>query len=171
MLYKPNPDKPMHQMTLPTIDGKGVTVSGSNNRWQMIVVYRGLHCPICKTYTAKIEALKDKFNELETDIVFISGDTAEKAKNFASEVGLNLPVEYDLSIEQMRQLGLYISEPRPNETDRPFPEPGLFVLNEKGQPHIVEISNAPFIRPEPELIIRGIMHIKKNNYPIRGMLA
>ena len=23
MLYKPNPDKPMHQMTLPTIDGKG----------------------------------------------------------------------------------------------------------------------------------------------------
>ena len=98
MLYKPNPDKPMHQMTLPTIDGKGVTVSGSNNRWQMIVVYRGLHCPICKTYTAKIEALKDKFNELETDIVFISGDTAEKAKNFASEVGLNLPVAYDLSL-------------------------------------------------------------------------
>ena len=113
----------------------------------MIVVYRGLHCPICKTYTAKIEALKDKFDELETDIVFISGDTAEKAKNFASEVGLNLLVAYDLSIEQMRQLGLYISEPRPNETDKPFPEPGLFVFNKKGQPHIVEIPNAPFIRP------------------------
>ena len=158
MLYKPNPDKPMHQMTLPTIDGKGLVVSGSNNRWQMMVVYRGLHCPICKTYTAKIEALKDKFDELETDVVFISGDTAEKAKNFASEVGLNLPVAYDLAIEHMRQLGLYISEPR------------LFVFNEKGQPHIVEISNAPFIRPEPELIIRGIMHIKKNNYPIRGTL-
>ena len=99
MLYKPNPDKPMHQMTLPTIDGKGLVVSGSNNRWQMMVVYRGLHCPICKTYTAKIEALKDKFDELETDIVFVSGDTAEKAKNFASEVGLELPVAYDLSIE------------------------------------------------------------------------
>ena len=64
MLYKPNPDKPMQKMTFPTIDGKGVTVSGANNRWQMIVVYRGLHCPICKTYTAKIEALKDKFDEL-----------------------------------------------------------------------------------------------------------
>ena len=45
MLYQPNPDKPMHQMTLPTIDGKGVTVSGSNNRWQMMIVYRGLHWP------------------------------------------------------------------------------------------------------------------------------
>ena len=132
MLYKPNPDKPMRQMTLPTIDGKSVTVSGSNNRWQMIVVYRGLHCPICKTYTAKIEALKDKFDELETDIVFISGDTAEKAKNFASEVGLNLPVAYDLSIEQMRQLGLYISEPRPNETDRPFPQTRPIHLEREG---------------------------------------
>ena len=127
--------------------------------------------PNLQTYTAKIEALKDKFDELETDVVFISGDTAEKAKKFASEVGLELPVAYDLSIEQMRQLGLYISEQRPNETNRPFPEPGLFVLNEKGQPHIVEISNAPFIRPESELIIRGIMHIKKNNYPIRGTLS
>ena len=67
MLCKPNPDQPMHQMTLPTIDGKSVTVSGSNNRWQMIVVYRGLNCPICKVYTAKIEDLKDKFDELAED--------------------------------------------------------------------------------------------------------
>ena len=74
-------------------------------------------------------------------------------------------------MKQMRQPGLYISEPRPNETDTAVPEPGLFVFNEKGQPHIVEISNAPFIRPEPELIIRGITHIKKNNYPIRGTLT
>tara|TARA_Y100001978_G_C23441337_1_gene313161 strand:- start:59 stop:310 length:252 start_codon:yes stop_codon:yes gene_type:complete len=81
---------------------------------------------------------------------FISGGTAEKTKIFAREVGLNLPIAYDLSIQQMRQLGLYISEPRPNETDRPFPETGLFVFNEKDQPHIVEISNAPFIRPEPD---------------------
>ena len=80
MLCKPNPDNPMHQMTLPTIDGKGVTVAETNNRWQMIVVYRGLHCPICKTYTAKIEALKDKFDELETDIVFFLVTLQKKLK-------------------------------------------------------------------------------------------
>ena len=61
---------------------------------------------------------------------------AEKAKNFAREVGLNLPIAYGLSIQQIRQLGLYISEPRPNGTDKPFPEPGLFVFNEKGH-HIL----------------------------------
>jgi peroxiredoxin len=162
---------PIPEITLPTIDGGEAKIGGIKDRWQMIIVYRGLHCPICKNYTAKIEALKHKFDELDTDILFVSGDNAEKAKSFADEVGLNRPVAYDLSVDQMRQLGLYISEPRPTETDRPFPEPGLFVVNEKGQAHIVDISNAPFVRPEPELIIRGITHIKKNDYPIRGMLA
>ena len=171
MSQKLSAGSPIPEITLPTIDGGEAKIGGIKDRWQMIIVYRGLHCPICKNYTAKIEALKDKFDELDTDILFVSGDNAEKAKNFADEVGLNRPVAYDLSVAQMRQLGLYISEPRPTETDRPFPEPGLFVVNEKGQAHIVDISNAPFVRPEPELIIRGITHIKKNDYPIRGMLA
>jgi peroxiredoxin len=161
----------MPEITLPTVGGGQATIGGAKERWQMVVVYRGLHCPICKNYTAKIEALKDKFDELDTDILFVSGDTGEKAKAFADEVGLGLPVAHDLSVEQMRALGLYVSEPRPTETDRPFPEPGLFVVNENGQAHIVDVSNAPFVRPEPELIIRGITHIKKNDYPIRGTLA
>jgi peroxiredoxin len=161
----------MPEITLPTVGGGEAKIGGASDRWKMVVVYRGLHCPICKNYTAKVKALKDKFDELETDILFVSGDNAEKAKAFADEVGLKLPVAHDMSVDQMRQLGLYVSDPRPTETDRPFPEPGLFVVNEKGQAHIVDVSNAPFVRPEPELIIRGITHIKKNDYPIRGTLA
>ena len=138
-------------MTLPTIDGKGVTVSGSNNRWQTLVVYRGLHCPICETCTAKIEALKEKFDELETDIVFISGDTAEKVKNFANEIGLNLPVAYDLSIKQMRQHGLYISERRPNAnkipigSDKTIPTPAMTSVRNKPPQSLV----STFSRPNP----------------------
>jgi len=161
----------MPDITLSTTDGGQAELGGAGDRWKMVVVYRGVHCPICKSYTARVEALKDQFDELDTDIIFVSGDNAEKAKSFADEVGLKLPVAYDLSVDQMKQLGLYISDPRPTETDRPFPEPGLFVVNEKGQAHIVDVSNAPFVRPEPELIIRGITHIKKNDYPIRGTLA
>ena len=161
----------MPEITLPVVGGGEAKIGGTRDRWQMIIVYRGLHCPIGKNYTARVEALKDKFDELDTDIIFVSGDNAVKAKDFADEVGLNLPVAYDLSVDQMRDLGLYVSDPRPTETDHPFPEPGLFVVNEKGQAHIVDIANAPFVRPEPELIIRGITHIKKNDYPIRGTLA
>ena len=171
MSQKLKAGSPMPEIILPTVDGGETKIGGAKDQWQMIIIYRGLHCPICKSYTAKIDALKDRFDELDTDILFVSGDNAEKAKTFADEVGLNFPVAYDLSIDQMRQLGLYMSEPRPTETDRPFPEPGLFVSNENGQVHIVDISNAPFVRPDPELIIRGITHIKKNHYPIRGTLA
>jgi hypothetical protein len=66
-----------------------------------------------------------------------------------TKFGWRFPVAYGLSPDQMRTLGLYISEPRSaQETDRPFAEPGLFVVNPEGKVQIVEISNAPFARPD-----------------------
>lgn len=80
-------------------------------------------------------------------------------------------VAYNLSIEQMKFLNLYISNPRsPQESDRPFAEPGLFLINAEGNIHIVDISNAPFTRPDLKSLTMGIKFIKNpdNNYPIRG---
>ena len=65
--------------------------------------------------------------------------------------------------------GLYISEPRSaQETDRPFAEPGLFVVNPEGKLHIVDISNAPFARPDLAQIAGAIGFIQEKDYPIRG---
>ena len=33
---------------------------------------------------------------------------------------------------------------------------------------ICEIANAPFVRPDPALILRGIKVIQERDYPIRG---
>ena len=72
----------------------------------------------------------------------------------------------------MRALGLYISEPRsPRETDRPFPEPALFVVNPQGNIQIIDISNAPFARPDLNAVLKGLKFIQEKQYPIRGMLA
>lgn len=71
----------------------------------------------------------------------------------------------------MQQLGLYISHPRSaQETDHPFAEPGLFVVNEKGQVQVLDISNGPFVRPELGILLSGLGFIRnpENNYPIRG---
>jgi len=101
----------------------------------------------------------------------VSGDPKDKAESFAEEVGLTVPVAYDLSIPQMKQLGLYVSTPRSDaETDRPFPEPGLFVVSPEGKAHIIEIANAPFIRPELDMVVRGIERAK-DGYPTRGTMA
>lgn len=66
-------------------------------------------------------------------------------------------------------LGLYISAPRsPNETDRLFPEPGLFVVNPEGKAHIIDVSNAPFARPDLRGVLNGLKFIRERDYPIRG---
>ena len=74
----------------------------------------------------------------------------------------------------MKSLGLYISNPRSEaETDRPFSEPGLFVINASNQVQLIDISNAPFVRPELNAIINGLAFIRNpdNQYPIRGTLT
>ncbi|NNE52696.1 MAG: AhpC/TSA family protein [Sulfitobacter sp.] len=137
--------------------------------WQMVVVYRGLHCPICKKYLATLEGLQDRFAEQGVDVVAISGDPEEKAQAMVDEKELTLKMAYGLSIAEMGQLGLYVSDPRsPKETDRPFPEPGLFVINGEGRIQIVDVSNAPFARPDLEGVLNGIKFVRENDYPIRG---
>ena len=87
------------------------------------------------------------------------------------DVAPNYRVGYGLSLAQMQELGLYISEPRsPQETDRPFAEPGLFVINDQGTLQITDISNAPFARPSLASLEMGLKFIRnpENNYPIRG---
>ena len=119
------------------------------------------------TFT-RFEHNLSKLQDMNIQLFFMSADPLEKAKIFAKELNLKSKIGYRLGIEEMRKLGLYVSEPRPNEVDYIFPEPGLFSINPKGRLHIIEISNAPFIRPDINLILRGINHIQENNYPIRG---
>ena len=158
------------EINLPTVGGGTVRLGGAHDGWQAIFVYRGLHCPICKTYLGKLEQKLDEFKELGADVVAVSGDPKEKADAFVEEVGLSMPVAYDLSIDQMKSLGLYISMPRSDtETDRPFPEPGLFVTTPEGTVQIVEIANAPFVRPDLDLVVRGLSR-GKEGYPVRGTM-
>lgn len=41
-------------------------------------------------------------------------------------------------------------------------------IDDLGQVQIVDISNAPFARPEIASILRGIRFIQEKGYPIRG---
>lgn len=159
------------KIDVPRIDGGSVTLGTPDgpHDWQMVVVYRGLHCPICKRYLAQLDALQDRFHEQGVAVVAVSGDPLDRADAMVSELELTVPMAYGLSIEQMRELGLYISDPRSaQETDRPFPEPGLFVINADGNVQILDVSNAPFARPDLEGVANGIKFIRANNYPVRG---
>lgn len=139
--------------------------------WQLVVIYRGKHCPLCTRYLAELNELLPEFKALNIEVVAASVDPEERAKIQLDEINPNFDVGVELSLEQMKALGLYISHPRsPEEHDRPFAEPGLFVINAEGMIQIIDISNAPFTRPELKTLIMGLNFIRnpENNYPIRG---
>ena len=164
---------PFPKFMLPAVRGGNIKVGEpqGGNDWQMVVVYRGKHCPICARYLAKLDQLQSKIFDLKVDVLAVSGDPQEKAERQVKEGHLTMPVAYDLSLDHMRELGLYISHPRsPEETDRPFPEPGLYIVNDRGQAQVIDISNAPFARPELEMVLHGLEYIRdpEENYPIRG---
>jgi peroxiredoxin len=171
MSDKPKAGDPTPELALPLVGG-GEARFGGAGRWQLAVVYRGKHCPLCRRYLGRLEEVKQRFADLGVEILLLSGDPEEKAAATREEWGLGLPLAHSLSLDQMKRLGLYVSEPRsPQETDRPFAEPGLFVTNPDGRLQIVDISNAPFARPDLEGLAGGLAFVQDKGYPIRGTLA
>lgn len=159
------------KMDVAELDGGTLTlgVPRHGHEWQLVVVYRGLHCPICKRYLAQLDEMVDEFAQLGVDVVAVSGDGEAKAQAMKEEKELSLAIGYGLSVPQMQTLGLYISDPRgPQETDQPFPEPGMFVVNHDGAIQILDISNAPFARPDLKSLLGGLNFVRTNGYPIRG---
>lgn len=159
------------QIEIPRLGGVTITlgIPQEGRDWQLVVIYRGLHCPLCKKYLAQLEETQGQFHEIGVDVVVASGDPEAKAQVMTDEKGLSLPMGYGLSVEQMNTLGLYVSDPRSaQETDRPFAEPGLFVINGEGRIQMVDVSNAPFLRPDLPGVLSGITFIRNNDYPIRG---
>lgn len=170
MSNKFTPGDKMPEFTLPKVGGGEISVGGTG-KWQLAIVYRGKHCPLCKKYLGGVPDLQDRMSELGVELVAMSADSQDQATEMMSEIGVDVSVGYGLDKQTMQKLGLYISEPRPNETDHEFPEPGLFVVNPDGNVQIVDISNAPFSRPELSGILRGIGIIQERDYPIRGTVS
>ncbi len=139
--------------------------------WQMVVVYRGRHCPMCTKFLNNLAGFRQRLTDIGIDVAAVSGDSKEQLAEHTERLDVNFPLHYGLTLEQMQDLGLYISVPRSEqETDHNFPEPGLFVINGDGQVQVTDISNNPFARPDLEVFVSGLEWIRKpeNNYPIRG---
>ncbi len=164
----PTSGAPFPAITVPTVGGGTVTL-GQVPKWGLVVVYRGLHCPKCKDYLRQLDALRDDFAALDVTVVAVSGDPEVKASAMVAETGYGGTMAYDLSIAQMRELGLYISDPLSEaETDRPFAEPGLFVINPDGQLQVHDISTAPWARPDLAAVRAGIGFVQDKGRPPRG---
>jgi len=163
---------PEMDVTLLNGEVKSLATPDNGMDWKMVVVYRGRHCPLCTRYLNHLQDMTTALREIGVDLIAVSGDSKEQLESHLEQLNVSFPLAYGLTVEQMEELGVYISDPRsPQETDHPFAEPGLFVINEQGTVQVADLSNNPFVRPELGALVNGLAWIRNpdNNYPIRGM--
>ena len=166
---KPKVGAPVGPLTLPMIGQEtGHVIGGVKDRWTMLFVYRGRHCPRCKRFLNKLNgALSDWTAYM--DVVVASADTADKANADREEHGWAFDLCYGMTEEQMRHLGLYVSAPLSEaETENIFAEPGAFAIRPDGTLMLVDISNGPAARPDLVELLDGMIFNITNDRPVRG---
>jgi peroxiredoxin len=166
---KPNVGRPLGPMSFNHVDGGTRSIGEGGDRWSILFVYRGKHCPRCKRYLNKLEAALPAWQE-HMNVLVVSADTQEKAAADKAEFGWSFDLCYGLSVNQMRALGVYVSEPLSEaETDAPFAEPGTFAMRPDGTLMLVDISNGPASRPDLEEFLDGMIFSITNDRPVRGL--
>ena len=171
-MLKPGQKAPDLDLSL-TIVARFVLSDQTPDTFTMLVFYRGKHCPICKKYLEELGGRLSDFADRGVNVFAISMDSEERAMVVDKEWETHdLPLAHDLSEEQAREWGLYISQKREgSEEPEKFSEPGLFLLKPDRSVFFAVTQSAPFTRPSLDQLLEGIDFVTKNDYPTRGTLT
>ncbi|RAI03924.1 alkyl hydroperoxide reductase [Acuticoccus sediminis] len=142
----------------------------------LVVFYRGLHCPICKTYLGTLEKLLPEFAKRGVKVVALSSDSAERAATAKEDWRLPEMTIGTVSLEAARSWGLYVSTSRGVtsigiEEPALFSEPGIFILRPDSSLYFVSTQSMPFARPRFEEMLQAIDFVVAKDYPARGQVA
>lgn len=169
------PRQPVPALQVPTIEhGDWDLAAQTPARFTMILVYRGLHCPICRGYLKELQSLLGEFAARGVTVLAVSTDDAERAQATHAQWGLSgLPLGYGLPIDSARAWGLYISTSRGKtslgiEEPARFAEPGLFLVRPDRTLYAAAVNTMPFARPHFKDVLTALDFIVKNDYPARG---
>lgn len=169
------PRQPVPALDLPLSGGGRFTLAVvPAPTFNLLVFYRGLHCPLCAKYLIELERLHDDFVARGVVPLAISSDNAERAAAMAQKVAAQkLRFAHDLPLAVARQWGLTISTGRGQtsigiEEPALFAEPGLFLVRPDGTLYWGSTQSMPFARPHFDDILGAIDFVVKNDYPARG---
>jgi peroxiredoxin len=143
----------------------------------LVVFYRGLHCPICRSQLKDLESKLDEFENRGVSVVAISTDSKERAGQTMQAWGLSrLRVGYGLDLAVGRHWGLYVSSGHGKTSasvDEPalFSEPAIYLVRPDGTLYFGSVQTMPFARPHFSDILTAIDFVVKNKYPARGEVA
>ncbi len=169
------PRRPVPPLSVRTLSGSTWTLSERRpQRFSLVVFYRGLHCPICRTYIGELDRLLPEFQARGVEVLALSSDGEERARQARADWELrNLDLGYGLDLAVARQWGLYISSSRGKTSagiDEPerFSEPGVFLIRPDGTLYWAAVQTMPFARPHFRDMVTALDFIIKMDYPARG---
>lgn len=172
------PRQPVPALNVPLIGGgRYVLGAAPGERFDIVVFYRGLHCPICAKYLMELERLAPEFAQRGVNLIAVSSDDEERGRQMAEKVKASgLKFAYGLSLKSARQWGLYISASRGKTSigiDEPalFSEPGVFIVRPDGTLYYGAVQTMPFARPQFQDLLGAIDFAIAKDYPARGEYA
>ena len=147
------------------LSGKEVHLSGLiARRKTLLLFYRGGWCPFCNEQLAAITRDYQKFQELDTVVIAVSGEEVEKGKALLQKLHLPFVLLSDTSFESIDRYGV-------RNTDVPealkargvsqLPKPSAFVIDRKGITRYRYIGKNPPDRPKNEDLLRALADADK----------
>ncbi|MGH8705992.1 MAG: redoxin domain-containing protein [Burkholderiales bacterium] len=164
--------------TMPAIDarlvggGRWALASQKSEKLTLLAFYRGIFCPVCRTWLADLDRLVPEFEKRGVSVIALSCDKKEAAEKAVKEWGLgNLRVGYRLDPEDARKAGIYISEgrgvnPATNEKEPMlFTEPGVMLVMPEGELYAAWTQTTPYARPHLAEILTAVDNFLARDLP------
>jgi peroxiredoxin len=162
-------------LDVPLVGGRRFVLDATpGERFDLIVFYRGLHCPICAKYLIELERLAPEFAQRGVQVLALSSDEESRTTEMAQKVqAKGVKFGYGLSLRSARQWGLYISASRGKtsigiEEPALFSEPGVFIVRPDGTLYYSAVQTMPFARPAFQDLLGAIDFAIAKDYPARG---
>ncbi|MDZ4798776.1 MAG: redoxin domain-containing protein [Bryobacteraceae bacterium] len=165
----PTPRQMAPELDISTLDGAWRLSEQQPVHFTLIVVYRGLHCPICKASLRELDQELAAFAERGVDVIAMSGDSEDRARQSKAQWGINnVRIGYDLTEQTARAWGLFVSRGINDKEPSIFFEPGLFLVKPDVTLYSASIQSMPFARPAIGDLMKAIDFIVEKDYPARG---
>ncbi|GAA4716074.1 Peroxiredoxin [Promicromonospora umidemergens] len=166
----PRPRTRAPELVVDLLDGSRWNLAGRRpENFTMIVFYRGLHCPVCRDQLAAIRDSSAELESLGVDVIAISAEDEHRTRRVRDDWDLPaLQLGYDLSVQTMRDWGLFVSAASNDNEPAHFSEPAVFLVDAEQEIYYAALTSMPFGRPGLADLLGGIRFVTRTGYPAGG---